>query len=332
MRIGSFSQACGLSPKALRHYDRLGLLRPHSIDPATGYRAYHPDQLAEAELIRALTGIGIGLAEVRRVIESRRTDAVEGWAGDVAVLLERECHSAEMRLRQAKELIAVHARASASLKWVSTITERILGLPAGAVLRWGDPTASAKRPFVLDWVGVQAPRIQPQEERGGRVWLVAAPDDRLGIHHVPELTIRAEPDLDVHSVWDPRTQHEVLAAAVPRGGAMAAAQGRRLRSTAKQLGVAVSVSPAWSVATVSALVSAWIEQNCGRGDISVRYDPRIPALAETPAAVRAMGFANLADFIAVVRTGRGDVEVGRAAMVARDRSAAAARILSRRHR
>jgi len=37
-RIGDFSRLALVSVKALRHYDRLGLLRPARTDPESGYR------------------------------------------------------------------------------------------------------------------------------------------------------------------------------------------------------------------------------------------------------------------------------------------------------
>ena len=38
--IGMFSQICRVTPKTLRHYDEIGLLRPARIDRFTGYRYY----------------------------------------------------------------------------------------------------------------------------------------------------------------------------------------------------------------------------------------------------------------------------------------------------
>jgi protein phosphatase len=49
--IGQFAEASRLSLKALRIYDRLGLLRPVRVDEQTGYRYYHEDQLRSARLI-----------------------------------------------------------------------------------------------------------------------------------------------------------------------------------------------------------------------------------------------------------------------------------------
>ena len=40
MSIGRFARLTGLTVKALRHYDEVGLLRPAAVDPGTGYRSY----------------------------------------------------------------------------------------------------------------------------------------------------------------------------------------------------------------------------------------------------------------------------------------------------
>jgi DNA-binding transcriptional MerR regulator len=36
--IGEFSRLGGVSVRTLRHYDEIGLLRPATVDPDTGYR------------------------------------------------------------------------------------------------------------------------------------------------------------------------------------------------------------------------------------------------------------------------------------------------------
>ena len=42
LTIGEFARESRLSPKALRLYDQLGLLRPCRVDEWTGYRYYAP--------------------------------------------------------------------------------------------------------------------------------------------------------------------------------------------------------------------------------------------------------------------------------------------------
>ena len=67
LTIGAFARACRLSPKALRLYDELGLLRPARVDPDTGYRYYAVEQLEQARLVAWLRRLGMPLAHVRQV-------------------------------------------------------------------------------------------------------------------------------------------------------------------------------------------------------------------------------------------------------------------------
>ena len=54
MLIREFSHRSGLSSKALRLYNAVGLLEPHFVDPENGYRYYAPDQLERIALLRQL--------------------------------------------------------------------------------------------------------------------------------------------------------------------------------------------------------------------------------------------------------------------------------------
>jgi DNA-binding transcriptional MerR regulator len=66
--IGPFARLAGVSPKVLRSYDALGLFRPVWLDRATGYRYYSPAQLPELRRVAALRDVGIGLAEIGRLV------------------------------------------------------------------------------------------------------------------------------------------------------------------------------------------------------------------------------------------------------------------------
>ncbi|WP_079061524.1 MerR family transcriptional regulator [Streptomyces griseoruber] len=67
LTIGAFAKACRLSPKALRLYDELELLRPARVDPDTGYRYYTAGQLEQARLVAWLRRLGMPLARIREV-------------------------------------------------------------------------------------------------------------------------------------------------------------------------------------------------------------------------------------------------------------------------
>ena len=65
LSIGSFSRVSGLTVKALRHYDEIGLLEPARVDEWTGYRYYGLEQARAAEEIRRLRSLEVPLDEIR---------------------------------------------------------------------------------------------------------------------------------------------------------------------------------------------------------------------------------------------------------------------------
>ena len=68
MPIGRFSRLTGLSVKALRHYDELGLLPPAAVDARSGYRSYSSSQVGRAETIRMLRRLELPLDDVSTVL------------------------------------------------------------------------------------------------------------------------------------------------------------------------------------------------------------------------------------------------------------------------
>lgn len=66
--IGSFATASLLSQKALRLYAQLGILAPRYVDPDSGYRYYHPEQLRTARLILLMRQVEMPLALVRQAL------------------------------------------------------------------------------------------------------------------------------------------------------------------------------------------------------------------------------------------------------------------------
>jgi len=54
MTIGEFSARTRLSAKALRLYNRLGLVVPVDVNPTNSYRYYGEEQVADAVLVGLL--------------------------------------------------------------------------------------------------------------------------------------------------------------------------------------------------------------------------------------------------------------------------------------
>jgi DNA-binding transcriptional MerR regulator len=80
LTIGVFAKRCRLSMKALRLYDRLGLLTPADVDPESGYRRYRENQLATARLIVMLRRLDMPLSQVADIISVPGPEAADRLA------------------------------------------------------------------------------------------------------------------------------------------------------------------------------------------------------------------------------------------------------------
>jgi DNA-binding transcriptional MerR regulator len=96
-RVASFAGLGGVSAKVLRDYDRLGLFRPAFVDASSGYRMYSAAQLPQLRRILALRDLGVGLAEIRSLVEGRSDLA--GVLDRRRSALEAEREELDRRLR-----------------------------------------------------------------------------------------------------------------------------------------------------------------------------------------------------------------------------------------
>jgi len=70
LKIGDFSRLTQVTVKALRHYDRLGLLKPDHIDPASGYRHYTGAQVPRLNRILMLKDLGFSLEQIGQLLDA----------------------------------------------------------------------------------------------------------------------------------------------------------------------------------------------------------------------------------------------------------------------
>ncbi|CAL9507083.1 MerR family transcriptional regulator [Streptomyces sp. enrichment culture] len=70
LSIGAFAARARLSAKALRLYDRLGLLAPARVDDLTGYRYYRAGQVERARLVALLRQLDMPLARIAEVVDA----------------------------------------------------------------------------------------------------------------------------------------------------------------------------------------------------------------------------------------------------------------------
>ncbi len=69
LTIGVFAQVGQVTVQTLRHYDRLGLLKPEHIDRFTNYRYYSLEQLPRLYRILALKELGLSLEQIGAILQ-----------------------------------------------------------------------------------------------------------------------------------------------------------------------------------------------------------------------------------------------------------------------
>lgn len=64
MKIGEIAAFFNVSVKAVRIYEKKGIIRPARIDKQTGYRYYTADQVQQLNALIELKGLGFSLNEI----------------------------------------------------------------------------------------------------------------------------------------------------------------------------------------------------------------------------------------------------------------------------
>lgn len=98
--IGEISEIKGITIKALRFYEKIGLLRPHYIDPTTKYRFYSIEQFIQLDIIKAARSMEISPKDVKVILEKKDTN----------ILLEfmnYQKESAEKKILELQRIITI---------------------------------------------------------------------------------------------------------------------------------------------------------------------------------------------------------------------------------
>lgn len=90
MRIGELAIKAGVTPRTIRYYESLGLLKPSERE-GNGFRYYTDIELAKLDKIDCLKSLGLTLEEIASVIELYFEDAT-GLRGKRKVLEILQTH------------------------------------------------------------------------------------------------------------------------------------------------------------------------------------------------------------------------------------------------
>ncbi|MEM9068474.1 MAG: MerR family transcriptional regulator [Myxococcota bacterium] len=215
--IGRFARLCRLSVKALRHYDKLGILRPAWVDSTTGYRFYERSQLRRALAIAMLRTLEVPLESIREILDAggdRAVRALQAEADRQSRELARKhtiLASLERLVRDrtlAPYEVSVVSRQETLAAWTTetvpvdqqevATTQMIRDLMASltaAGIRWSDPVVcrfpGGRSDLLTLEVGVAVPagteseahRIEPLAARRSAKVTHIGPYATLGLAH-----------------------------------------------------------------------------------------------------------------------------------------------------
>lgn len=126
--ILGLARLSGVTTRTLRHYDKIGLLKPAEKNPA-GYRIYGPFQVDSLQQILFYRELGFSLEEVRQIISQPNYDRIEALKEQHLKLLARR--------EQLSELIA-------------TVERTIISAEGGEKMSDKEKFAGLKRKLVAD--------------------------------------------------------------------------------------------------------------------------------------------------------------------------------------
>ncbi|MEU3840795.1 MerR family transcriptional regulator [Streptomyces sp. NPDC028635] len=163
LTIGAFAARARLSPKALRLYDRLGLLRPAHVDEVSGYRYYRAGQIDRARTVALLRQLDMPLAVIAEVVEAAERDG-----GAAADRLGVYWAGVEERIARQRTLAGfLRGRLSGrGYEMYGTFTVETVEVPAQVVLTEKRHTLADELPA---WIGASMGRLEAAARECGGV-------------------------------------------------------------------------------------------------------------------------------------------------------------------
>jgi DNA-binding transcriptional MerR regulator len=118
--IVEVARMSGITARALRHYDEIGLLKPAGTG-TNGYRRYGQDELLRLQRILVLRALGLGLPEIGRVLDEQR-DRLDALREHHERLLAERDRLDRMATTVARTIAELEGRSPEGMNRSSTMT------------------------------------------------------------------------------------------------------------------------------------------------------------------------------------------------------------------
>ena len=106
-RVGEIAERLGVSPRTIKYYEELGLIRPGTRSPG-GFRLYGKEEVEQLERILRMKSIGYSLAAIRELLATRdaaqEADKITVISNTMERLKDREREVTERIQQMRKDL------------------------------------------------------------------------------------------------------------------------------------------------------------------------------------------------------------------------------------
>ena len=151
LKIGEVADFFQISVKAVRIYEKKGIIVPAYIDPESGYRYYTPDQLHQLAALLELKALGFSLEEIK--------DVMVGESSKEALY-----KAMQEKLRNWENLVIM---AQSKMDAIESISERLVTSKEAEKLR--ELTEEERAWLLVKLVCVE--NVQVQREINEAIWL-----------------------------------------------------------------------------------------------------------------------------------------------------------------
>jgi MerR family transcriptional activator of bmr gene len=93
--IGEVSKIKGITIRALRFYDRIGLLKPSYIDPDSRYRYYHISQFVYLDIIKAARIMDISPNDLIPYFKAKDSEGLVSFLNSHKEMIRQKIHTLE---------------------------------------------------------------------------------------------------------------------------------------------------------------------------------------------------------------------------------------------
>ncbi len=106
LSISKTAKIVGMTSETLRHYDRIGLVKPSKIDEWTNYRYYSSQDIVRLSTIKALQCMGLSLEKIKEILELKDFSKIVELLRQAENRAEekiKELNSAKTKIQRARQ-------------------------------------------------------------------------------------------------------------------------------------------------------------------------------------------------------------------------------------